>query len=242
MSICAPKLPRLRPEKSHVVVEGPFVDFQHRSIGLTDAEVVHPAGDIATLFIDDELRFLSPVAADVGQPVEGSGSPDGSQTVPVWIIFKTRARRSGYSRSGLFQLQSETLWLLPQTADRSTGSREGHGLAKFIFALGGLGELGIRAEVLFHRVEVTGLHPSPLPHHPACGCTSLSLALRAASRLACPMGRARCWPARARADRLEARRAAWTHGCRRAARLPHADSAQSTGTAFRLFRRRRRRG
>ena len=102
MSICAPKLPRLRPEKSHVVVEGPFVDFQHRSIGLTDAEVVHPAGDIATLFIDDELRVLSPVAADVSQPVEGGGSPDGSQTVPVWIIFKNRARRSGYSRSGLF--------------------------------------------------------------------------------------------------------------------------------------------
>ena len=102
MSICGPKLPRLRPEKSHVVVEGPFVDFQHRSIGVTDAEVVHPAGDIATLFIDDELRFLSPVAADVSQPVEGGGSPDGSQTVPVWIIFKTRARRSGYSPSGLF--------------------------------------------------------------------------------------------------------------------------------------------
>ena len=96
-----------------MVVEGPFVDFQHRSIGVTDAEVVHPAGDIATLFIDDELRFLSPVAADVGQPVEGSGSPDGSQTVPVWIIFKTRARRSGYSPSGLFKLQSETLWLPP---------------------------------------------------------------------------------------------------------------------------------
>jgi hypothetical protein len=36
------------------------------------------------------------VETDVGQPVEGGGSPDGSQTVPVWIIFKTRARRSGY--------------------------------------------------------------------------------------------------------------------------------------------------
>ena len=35
-----------------------------------------------------------------------------------------------------FQLQSETLWLLSRTAERSTGSREGHGLAKFIFALG----------------------------------------------------------------------------------------------------------
>ena len=32
--------------------------------------------------------------------VEGSegsgGSPDGSQTVSVWIIFESRARRSGY--------------------------------------------------------------------------------------------------------------------------------------------------
>ncbi len=46
-----------------------------------------------------------------------------------------------------FQLQSETLWLLSRTAERSTGSREGQGLAKFIFALGSLGELGIRAEV-----------------------------------------------------------------------------------------------
>ena len=27
---------------------------------------------------------------------EGGGSPDGSQTVPVWTIFETRARRSGY--------------------------------------------------------------------------------------------------------------------------------------------------
>ena len=46
-----------------------------------------------------------------------------------------------------FQNQSETLWLLSRTAERSTGSREGQGLAKFIFALGSLGELGIRAEV-----------------------------------------------------------------------------------------------
>jgi hypothetical protein len=59
----------------------PFVEFQHRSIGVTDAEVVHPVGDIA---------------ADVSQPIEGGGSPDGSQTVSVWIIFNPRARRSGY--------------------------------------------------------------------------------------------------------------------------------------------------
>jgi hypothetical protein len=35
-----------------------------------------------------------------------------------------------------------------------------------------------------NRVGVTGLRPSPLPHHPACGFASLSLALRAAYRLA----------------------------------------------------------
>ena len=34
-----------------------------------------------------------------------------------------------------------------------------------------------------NRVEVTGLGPSHLPHHPACGCASLSLALRVAYRL-----------------------------------------------------------
>jgi hypothetical protein len=44
--------PRSRSLPLFPVVEAhpspdPFVEFQHRSIGVTDAEVVHPAGDIA---------------------------------------------------------------------------------------------------------------------------------------------------------------------------------------------------
>ena len=103
----------------------PFVEFQHRSIGVTDAEVVHPAGDIATLFIDDELRVLSPVAADVSQPVEGGGSPDGSQTVPVWIIFNPRARRSGYL----------PVWIIFNSRARRSGYLPACGAASLSLAL-----------------------------------------------------------------------------------------------------------
>ncbi len=139
-------------EKSHLVVEGPFVEFPHRSIGVTDAEVIHPAGDIATQFVSDELRVLSPVAAGVQTVARPSRSG---------LFSKPERDALATSRSGLFQLQSETLWLLSRTADRSTGSREGHGLAKFIFALGGLGELGTRAEGGINRVGVTGLPVTP---------------------------------------------------------------------------------
>ena len=89
----------------------------------------------------------------------------GVQTVarPSRSGLFSKPERDALATPGLdyFQLQSETPWLLSRTADRSTGSREGHGLAKFIFALGGLGELGIRAEVLFHRVGVTELPVTP---------------------------------------------------------------------------------
>ena len=86
---------------------------------------------------------------------DGAHAPDwgdriaGLRGVAWWPIMKSGVSDPSYP-PGLdyFQLQSETLWLLSRTADRSTGSREGHGLAKFIFALGSLGELRIRAEVI----------------------------------------------------------------------------------------------
>ena len=40
----------------------PFVEFQHNGIGVADAEVVHPAEDVSTQFVDDVLHVLSPVA------------------------------------------------------------------------------------------------------------------------------------------------------------------------------------
>ena len=52
------------------------------------------------------------VETDVGQPVEGGGSPDGSQTVPVWIIFNSRARRSGYYLP---------VWIIFKTRARRSG-------------------------------------------------------------------------------------------------------------------------
>ena len=52
--------------------------------------------------------------ADVGQPVEGGGSPDGSQTVPVWIIWKPERDALATSWSGLSGNQSETLWLVQE--------------------------------------------------------------------------------------------------------------------------------
>ena len=40
----------------------PFVEFQHRGVGVTDAEVVHPALGVASQFVDDEFDVLSSVA------------------------------------------------------------------------------------------------------------------------------------------------------------------------------------
>ena len=48
---------------------------------------------------------------------EGGGSPDGSQTVSVWIVFDSSARRSGY-----FQRQHaipDTYSLIRQVGDKS---------------------------------------------------------------------------------------------------------------------------
>ena len=63
----------------------------------------HPDEGGEAAFLASPAKPATPTAqveTDVGQPVEGGGSPDGSQTVPVWIISNARARRSGY-RGGL---------------------------------------------------------------------------------------------------------------------------------------------
>jgi hypothetical protein len=119
--------------------------------------------------------FCPRLAANVGQPVQGGGSPDGSQTVSVWIIFKTRARRSGYlpiwiifktraRRSGYFHE--------PQIGPRAARKATAWQSLSALWAVSA--SLGFAPRVLFNRA---------LPHHPACGCASLSLALRAACRL-----------------------------------------------------------
>jgi len=40
----------------------PVIELPDRGVGVADAEVVHPAGDVATQFVDDVLHPVPPVA------------------------------------------------------------------------------------------------------------------------------------------------------------------------------------
>ena len=58
----------------------PFVEFQHCGIGVTDAEVVHPALGVASQFVDDEAHVLPSVAFGdfphaLFEPLERFGAP-----------------------------------------------------------------------------------------------------------------------------------------------------------------------